>query len=349
MCQDGPVHDLTLIGHAADFQAPRDDAPDWEHLMLQRQLDCRVVMLDRLGESRIGRALRNRHVDPERLWRLGGTLARAPAILAQSEQSGYEAALALALRRSRRPLHIIFHGHRWWTRRNRALGRIAACFGHVRFLCLARSLASILTDEYGVRPDRVTVTGYGVDRHFFRPHPGEGPPCIVSAGIASRDYGTLAAASRGIGTDVQVAADSTWYREALNVDRAEVPDNMKIFSSGGYPALRQLYARALFVVVPLLDVRYACGYAVIAEAMAMGKPVVVTRTQAPSDLVEDGVTGLYVPPADPAALAAAMTALLDDPARTRAMGQAARAAVDARLGLDHYVARLRAAMRLDGR
>jgi glycosyltransferase involved in cell wall biosynthesis len=42
------------------------------------------------------------------------------------------------------------------------------------------------------------------------------------------------------------------------------------------------------------------------------------------DTVEDGVTGRLVPPRDPAALAAAVQVLLDDPATARRMGRAAR-------------------------
>jgi glycosyltransferase involved in cell wall biosynthesis len=41
------------------------------------------------------------------------------------------------------------------------------------------------------------------------------------------------------------------------------------------------------------------------------------------EVVLDGVTGLHVPPGEPAALAAAVGALLDDPARMAAMGAAA--------------------------
>ncbi len=46
------------------------------------------------------------------------------------------------------------------------------------------------------------------------------------------------------------------------------------------------------------------------------------------DLVEDGVTGLLVPPKDPAALAEAMVRLLSDPNRRQAMGDAGRKRVD---------------------
>ena len=48
------------------------------------------------------------------------------------------------------------------------------------------------------------------------------------------------------------------------------------------------------------------------EAMAAGKPVVATRVAGSSEVIEDGVNGRLVPPADADALAEAMIALLDD-------------------------------------
>jgi glycosyltransferase involved in cell wall biosynthesis len=60
------------------------------------------------------------------------------------------------------------------------------------------------------------------------------------------------------------------------------------------------------------------------EAMAAGKPVVVTRSGGTQELVDDGRTGYLVPPSDPAALADKICETLRDPARAAALGQAGR-------------------------
>ncbi len=56
----------------------------------------------------------------------------------------------------------------------------------------------------------------------------------------------------------------------------------------------------------------------------MGIPVVSTRLTGIPELVDDGSTGLLVPERDPAALAAALTRLLSDPALCASMGGLAR-------------------------
>ena len=60
------------------------------------------------------------------------------------------------------------------------------------------------------------------------------------------------------------------------------------------------------------------------EASAMAIPVVATAVEGGRDVVRDGETGLLVPPADSAALAAAILRLLDDRALGRSMGEAGR-------------------------
>jgi glycosyltransferase involved in cell wall biosynthesis len=59
------------------------------------------------------------------------------------------------------------------------------------------------------------------------------------------------------------------------------------------------------------------------EAAASGLPVVATDVRGCRQVVDHGMTGLLVPVRDAAALAAAITALGDDPARRRRMGAAA--------------------------
>lgn len=275
-------------------------------------------------------------------------LRGAGKILAQSEDAGYEAALALAIGgRTSDRLGIIFHGHRWWTRRRRAFAGIIRRMKNVRLLCLSESLRKLAIAEYGLPADRVHAPGYGVDSRFFQPMTAHGPPCIVSAGTASRDYRCLVEASDGLRVEVHIAADSTWYRERLNTDGMKLPVNVHICQTGNYENLKRLYSRSLFLTVPLLDVRFACGYAVVAEGMAMGKAVIATRTGTPSDLIAHGVTGLYVPPGDVGALRTAMVSLLEDEGLAQRMGSAGREAVERHLNLEAYVGRLAKSMELE--
>lgn len=74
------------------------------------------------------------------------------------------------------------------------------------------------------------------------------------------------------------------------------------------------------------------------EAMQAGLPVVASAVgELPSSIVE-GETGFTVPPNDPAALAAALSMILADPAKLSAMGQAGRARVLANFGPERFAA-----------
>ena len=66
---------------------------------------------------------------------------------------------------------------------------------------------------------------------------------------------------------------------------------------------------------------------VLIEAMAAGVPVIATDVPGIRDVVRDGVTGLLVPPGDPAALAAAVARLSADPTLRHRLTTAARADV----------------------
>lgn len=334
---------LILVGNSADFIDPTShQGPAWEHQLLLREPGCHAIALDQLASAPNSRLPFRHHLDLGQIWRLARALRGADAVLAQSEPSGYLAALALGGSLSRTPLRIIFHGHGWWTRRNRTLARLVRHLPNVRFLCLSSALRDLVIREYRIPADRVSVTGYGADATYFQPEPAPRDGPVVSAGTASRDYRTLATAAAGLDARFRIAADSNWYREPLNLDPAAAPANLEIHACRGYGELRALYASARIVVVPLLDRPFAAGYAVIAEAMAMGRPVIATRTACPSDLIADGVSGLHVPPNDPDALRAAIARLLADPDLAARMGAAGRARVEQDFSLTAYVDRLRA-------
>lgn len=94
-----------------------------------------------------------------------------------------------------------------------------------------------------------------------------------------------------------------------------------------HPEVLELIAGAeLFVMPSIRDVRGNVDGLpiVVLEAMAAGKPLVATDVSGIPMAVDDGVHGLLVAEKDPAALAGAVTALLDDPERARALGEAGR-------------------------
>ena len=73
------------------------------------------------------------------------------------------------------------------------------------------------------------------------------------------------------------------------------------------------------------------------DAMAMGLAVVGTRAGGIPEAVEDGVTGVLVPPGQADALAQALVRVLGDPALRQRMGEAGQARVRAEFDVDHLV------------
>ena len=74
----------------------------------------------------------------------------------------------------------------------------------------------------------------------------------------------------------------------------------------------------------------------VIEAMALGKPVVVTTVGGLPDMVEHEGTGLWVPPRAPLALAAALDRLAADVELRTRLGETAAATVDERFGAERF-------------
>jgi glycosyltransferase involved in cell wall biosynthesis len=78
----------------------------------------------------------------------------------------------------------------------------------------------------------------------------------------------------------------------------------------------------------------------VLEAMAGGLAVVATRVIGHEDVVEEGVTGLLVPPDNPEALAEVVARLLPDASRRRIMGEAGRLRVQTQFAVPRMIAQI---------
>lgn len=141
----------------------------------------------------------------------------------------------------------------------------------------------------GLPAEKVVVLPYQVDCQYFTKTIGKplesGRPLVVAVGLESRDYSTLMKAVTGLEVDVFVAAASLWSGDSAEFS-ASIPPNVTL-GKCSYQELKELYSRATLAVIPLRESPYQHGITAIQEAMAMGLPVVVTRTRGQSDVVID--------------------------------------------------------------
>jgi glycosyltransferase involved in cell wall biosynthesis len=203
------------------------------------------------------------------------------------------------------------------------------------------AVASEVADEYHLPPDRLVVTPLGVDdtwRHATPPDPAwlaahDLPPrylLFVGNREPRKNLPTLLAAYRQLLVGVGVGAGSTILPPLVLVgppgwgdalDTAGLPPGA--VRTPGYlpqPDLARVVAGAAAVVVP----SWYEGFGLPAlEALACGTPVVAADLPALREVLGDQAE--LAPPGDPAALAAALARVLDDPG-----GEPARAARRAR-------------------
>jgi len=141
---------------------------------------------------------------------------------------------------------------------------------------------------------------------------------IFAGGRSGRDYRTLFKAALDI--DAQFVVNARKF----NVQGLDCPLNVRLHDFMPMHEYYALMAGSQFVVVPLKDTSYAVGLGHIIQAMSAGKALIATRTAGTVDYLEDGQTGVLVPPYDTLNMRSAITYLLDHPGEVEAMGQKAR-------------------------
>jgi glycosyltransferase involved in cell wall biosynthesis len=218
-----------------------------------------------------------------------------------------------------------------------------------RVVAMSRAIRDEAVHE-GVAEERVALIPHGVDTDRFRPWEGDRGPQRMRLGIpeASLVVAYSGRLLRGKGLEVlleafaRVAAREpaahllllgSGEGQALSVEAslraaAEAPglSGRVTFAGRREDVADCLGAADVFAFPSLYE---ALGIALI-EAQACGLPAVGSRTGGIVDVIEDGKTGLLVPPGDAAALAEALLALVRERPRRVALGRSARERAAAR-------------------
>lgn len=265
---------------------------------------------------------------------------------------------ALAKPLARRRFHLMFteHGRHFpdvvsWKRRLANRWVFSRLADEINGVCgfSVRSLADV--DGFGARPMEVIENGIDPDRYLAL---GDRDDVRRELGLEhDRRYVVCVARFHWV-------KDHRTLLEAFGRVAATCPDvDLLLVGDGdlrseleGRAAQDDLVGRVRFAgvrmdvpkwlaasdVFVLNSISEAASITLL-EAMATALPVVVTDVGGNPDIVRRDVDGLLVPRKNPEAMAAALTAVLGDPLRARAMGQSGRARVLEQFRLDRTVER----------
>ena len=231
-----------------------------------------------------------------------------------------------------------------WRRRAVVYGleRLAATCSQAELVQNPEDVDTLV--RIGIPRDKLTLLGNGVDLDRFDPDRvdrsavararqeiGAGPGDVVCGAVGrlvwEKGYRELLAAA--------VAVRERFPRARFAVIGPGDPGKTDALSTSDIESARAAgvvflgLRRDVEVLYRAMDVYVLASYREgfprsAMEAAAMGLPIVATDIRGCRQVVERGVTGLLVPPRDPAALARALCELVADPGRRASMGAAAR-------------------------
>jgi glycosyltransferase involved in cell wall biosynthesis len=217
-----------------------------------------------------------------------------------------------------------------------------------RVIAVSRAIAEVLTADgipdprvrlvYEGVPDRVPVGGGAQALEALGVPAGSPVVGNVAALTGHKDHVTLIEATallrERLPRVVVVIAGEGELRGPLETRARDLGLSKSVIFAGFRTDLDRLMPA--FTVFCLSSHMEGLGTSLL-DAMAFGRPVVATAAGGIPEVVEDGKTGLLVPPRDPRALADALHVLLTDEARARALGAAGRRRFLASFSAAHMV------------
>jgi len=209
-----------------------------------------------------------------------------------------------------------------------------------RVIAVSHKMREDILQYFNADPARVVVIHNGIDPDQFKKTTardaldrlGVRAPYVLFVGRITDQKGIfhLLEAARALPAGVQVvlcasAPDTPEIEERLRRAVAGQPNVKWINEMVPVPVVTQLYSHAAVFCCPSV---YEPFGLINLEAMACEAPVVASAVGGILEVVEDGKTGVLVPPAQPAALAEALVRVLNSPDLARDMGRAGRRRVE---------------------
>jgi glycosyltransferase involved in cell wall biosynthesis len=228
------------------------------------------------------------------------------------------------------------------------LSRLAACIYQSRYI---RDDAVRHAGWMARIPSYQIPNGYDTVRFASRPDAAGAFRGRYRIPSSARVVLSAAKLTRNKGQEVAIAALTRVRREGLDLvyvlcgDGGREGELVSMARACGLPAVftgllgsRDMigaYSAADLVVHPSLQEIFPNA---VGEAMACARPVVAADAGGTGELLgRDGTTGVLVPPADPGALAEAVSGLFADPDRRHALGEAARRRIETEFPLERMV------------
>jgi glycosyltransferase involved in cell wall biosynthesis len=212
-------------------------------------------------------------------------------------------------------------GERMRNRYRTALGKAAAVVAY------SENEAGWLGDWLAPGGPPVVFVPFGVDVDVFRPVEAEPDADVLSVGVdPRRDFELLVSiAERNPELSFRIVAGAARARSL-----GELPANVALETDIPLEQVRSRLAGARCVALPVRDNSYSGATTTLLQAMAMARPVIVSRTAAIAAgyELEDGVNCRLVEPGDEQGFERALLETLTGAAAARSLGSRARQTVE---------------------
>jgi glycosyltransferase involved in cell wall biosynthesis len=227
--------------------------------------------------------------------------------------------------------------------------------GNDKILCLSEATKHHLHDSFGIPEAKLDTLPWCIDIQYEKLSDANivfalsESRYILSSGRTHRDYETLLSAFEEIDYSLRILGCSPILNEkdarSLYLDYSQVPDNISfvdrfIPTPEALDEIKQAYAVAIPLKIYDKEPCSAIGLTSLLEAMAMGKAVVITRSEYVGIDVEKERIGLVVEPRDVDGWRRAITFLLNNPDSAQEMGYRGRQLVKDKYNLDFFTKEL---------